>query len=181
VSKVVATFGLLWLREGWEPHRDVPCSCLRPLLLVASWCDCIASRLSHTSPSSRWDRPSALHSVSRVASTSAREAYTRSLLPTTRLRPVDVAEELKSEHPCSRCSGSSDCSYLRVDVCEGETSAAMQRRDEYDFVVRLKLVLLFALELPVCIVDENEYARSSASSLAHGSDTSLHSRGLDSH
>lgn len=34
----------------------------------------------------------------------------------------------------------------------------MQRRDEHDVVVFLQLVLVLALELPVCFVDENEDA-----------------------
>jgi hypothetical protein len=36
----------------------------------------------------------------------------------------------------------------------------VKRRHEHDVIATLDLVLVFALQLPVCFIDENQYSRS---------------------
>lgn len=53
-----------------------------------------------------------------------------------------------------------------VRACEDRVSirsTSMQSRDEYDFVIVLQLIVELAFEFPICVIDENEDARSTES------------------
>jgi hypothetical protein len=57
--------------------------------------------------------------------------------------------------------GFPDADYALFSACScGRWLSSVKRRYEHDVIAFLNLVLVFALQFPVCFVDENQYSRS---------------------